>query len=88
MNVISFMTKKLLRIADSTIRYYKHSNQCPSTCVTFLFPTAESVSRQTVDAQVMLEDLYPGAGYEIKVYAISHGMWSEPHVYFQAVCEY
>nr|XP_045582718.1 tyrosine-protein phosphatase 10D-like isoform X1 [Procambarus clarkii] len=47
--------------------------------------TAESVTRQTVDAHVLLEDLFPGAGYEIKVYAISHGLWSEPHVYFQAV---
>ncbi|KAK8744117.1 hypothetical protein OTU49_001005 [Cherax quadricarinatus] len=47
--------------------------------------TAESVTRQTVDAHVLLEDLFPGAGYEIKVYAISHSLWSEPHVYFQAV---
>ncbi|KAK3875168.1 hypothetical protein Pcinc_019949, partial [Petrolisthes cinctipes] len=47
--------------------------------------TGESVTRKTVDAHVLLEDLFPGAGYEIKVYAISHGLWSEPHVYFQAV---
>ncbi|KAG0729552.1 Tyrosine-protein phosphatase 10D [Chionoecetes opilio] len=47
--------------------------------------TAESVTRQTVDNYVLLKDLYPGAGYEIKVYAVSHGLWSEPHVYFQAV---
>ncbi|XP_066970280.1 tyrosine-protein phosphatase 10D-like isoform X2 [Macrobrachium rosenbergii] len=47
--------------------------------------TAKSVTRQTVDAHVLLTDLFPGAGYEIKVYAISHGLWSEPHVYFQAV---
>ncbi|KAK8376280.1 hypothetical protein O3P69_008762 [Scylla paramamosain] len=47
--------------------------------------TALSVTRQTENTQVVLEDLYPGAGYEIKVYAVSHGLWSEPHVYFQAV---
>ncbi|XP_071530896.1 tyrosine-protein phosphatase 10D-like isoform X2 [Panulirus ornatus] len=47
--------------------------------------TAESVTRQTVDAHVLLKDLFPGAGYDIKVYAISHRLWSEPHVYFQAV---
>lgn len=50
--------------------------------------TAESVTRQTVDAHVLLKDLFPGAGYEIKVYAISHDLWSEPHVYFQAVCKF
>lgn len=61
---------------------------CLSTYLKFSSPTALSVTRQTVDAQVVLEDLYPGAGYEIKVYAVSHGLWSEPHVYFQAVCKY
>ncbi|XP_042228695.1 tyrosine-protein phosphatase 10D-like isoform X1 [Homarus americanus] len=47
--------------------------------------TGVEVTRKTADAHVLLEDLFPGAGYEIKVYAISHGLWSEPHVYFQAV---
>lgn len=50
--------------------------------------TGESVTRRTVDAHVLLEDLYPGAGYEIKLYAVSHGLRSEPHVYFQPVCKY
>lgn len=34
---------------------------------------------------VVLSDLFPGAGYEIKVYAISFGLWSEPHSYFQTI---
>ncbi|XP_054160491.1 tyrosine-protein phosphatase 10D-like isoform X2 [Oppia nitens] len=33
----------------------------------------------------LLEDLYPGAGYEISVSAISYGLMSEPHSYFQTV---
>ena len=51
--------------------------------------TGEPIKRQTTQSHIILEDLFPGAGYEIKVYAISHAqLWSEPHVYFQAVCEY
>ena len=38
--------------------------------------------------RIALQSLFPGAGYDIKVFAISHGLWSEPHVYFQAVCKY
>ncbi|KAI1301523.1 Tyrosine-protein phosphatase 10D [Halotydeus destructor] len=34
---------------------------------------------------LLLEDLFPGAGYEIKVYAISYGLVSEPHSYFQVI---
>ncbi|KAF8774091.1 Tyrosine-protein phosphatase 10D like protein [Argiope bruennichi] len=34
---------------------------------------------------LVLEDLFPGAGYEIKVYAISFNLWSEPHSYFQTI---
>ncbi|XP_054716929.1 tyrosine-protein phosphatase 10D-like [Uloborus diversus] len=34
---------------------------------------------------LIISDLYPGAGYEIKVYAISFGLWSEPHSYFQII---
>jgi receptor-type tyrosine-protein phosphatase beta len=29
--------------------------------------------------------LYPGAGYVIKVYALSHGLLSEPHISFTPV---
>ncbi|BET01485.1 protein-tyrosine phosphatase 10d [Nesidiocoris tenuis] len=39
----------------------------------------------TQDTHLLLTDLYPGAGYQIKVFAISHGLLSEPHDYFQAV---
>lgn len=35
-----------------------------------------------------LKNLYPGAAYQLKVFAISHGLLSEPHDYFQAVCEF
>lgn len=42
----------------------------------------------TTESKLVLEDLYPGAGYEVKVFAISHGLRSEPHDYFQAVCKY
>ncbi|KAF6198980.1 hypothetical protein GE061_007003 [Apolygus lucorum] len=40
---------------------------------------------KTKDTHLLLTDLYPGAGYQIKVFAISHGLRSEPHDYFQAV---
>lgn len=33
-----------------------------------------------------LRNLFPGAAYQIKVFAISHGQLSDPHDYFQAVC--
>jgi hypothetical protein len=48
----------------------------------------ESVTTITTESKLVLEDLYPGAGYEVKVFAISHGLRSEPHDYFQAVCKY
>ncbi|XP_069691312.1 tyrosine-protein phosphatase 10D isoform X2 [Periplaneta americana] len=47
--------------------------------------TGESVTTITTESMIVLEDLYPGAGYEVKVFAISHGLRSEPHDYFQAV---
>ena len=34
---------------------------------------------------VNLTNLFPGAGYVIKVYALSHGLLSEPHILFRAV---
>jgi cadherin 5 type 2 (VE-cadherin) len=46
------------------------------------------VTTITTESKLVLEDLYPGAGYEVKVFAISHGLHSEPHDYFQAVCKY
>ncbi|KAK0159849.1 hypothetical protein PV327_010916 [Microctonus hyperodae] len=47
--------------------------------------TGESATTLTTEYHIILEDLYPGAGYEVKVFAISHGLKSEPHDYFQAV---
>uniref|UniRef100_W4VRK2 protein-tyrosine-phosphatase n=1 Tax=Corethrella appendiculata TaxID=1370023 RepID=W4VRK2_9DIPT len=39
----------------------------------------------TTESRLVFTNLYPGAGYEIKVFAVSHGLRSEPHSYFQAV---
>ena len=50
--------------------------------------TGESNTKHTNLNHALLTDLYPGAGYELKVYAISNGLWSKPHVYFQAVCKW
>lgn len=50
--------------------------------------TGESVTTVTTESQLEVVDLYPGAVYEVKVFAISHGLRSEPHDYFQAVYPY
>lgn len=34
---------------------------------------------------MVLDGLYPGAGYEISVSAVSHGLFSDPHSYFQKI---
>lgn len=47
--------------------------------------TGESATTLTTESHIVLEDLYPGAAYEVKVFAISHGLRSEPHDYMQAV---
>ncbi|KAK7873176.1 hypothetical protein R5R35_006394 [Gryllus longicercus] len=47
--------------------------------------TDEAVSTLTIESSLILRDLYPGAGYEVKVFALSHGLRSEPHAHFQAV---
>ncbi|XP_037919047.1 tyrosine-protein phosphatase 10D isoform X2 [Hermetia illucens] len=39
----------------------------------------------TTESRLVLKNLFPGAGYEVKVFAVSHGLRSEPHAYFQAV---
>jgi len=49
--------------------------------------TGESATTLTTESHIVLEDLYPGAAYEVKVFAISHGLRSEPHDYLQAVCK-
>lgn len=45
----------------------------------------EPMTFTTQESKLILTKLYPGAGYHIKVVAVSHGLQSEPHDYFQAV---
>ncbi|XP_037089578.1 tyrosine-protein phosphatase 10D-like [Pollicipes pollicipes] len=40
---------------------------------------------ETERPRAELRDLYPGAVYEIRIFAISHNLWSDPHKYYQAV---
>lgn len=47
--------------------------------------TMDKIVRNTYDTRIVLNNLYPGAGYSVKVFAISHGLKSEPHEYFQPV---
>ncbi|VEN46401.1 unnamed protein product [Callosobruchus maculatus] len=47
--------------------------------------TNEVNFRTTNESKILLKHLYPGAGYLVKVFAISHGLRSEPHEYFQPV---
>ncbi|XP_050304199.1 tyrosine-protein phosphatase 10D isoform X2 [Anthonomus grandis grandis] len=47
--------------------------------------TNEKETAYTFDSKIILSNLYPGAGYLVKIYAISHGLKSEPHEYFQPV---
>ncbi|XP_022661734.1 tyrosine-protein phosphatase 10D-like isoform X5 [Varroa destructor] len=47
--------------------------------------TKEQRQETTKQNWLVLKNLYPGAGYQIKVSAISHGLWSEPHSYFHTV---
>ncbi|KAK6628641.1 Tyrosine-protein phosphatase 10D [Polyplax serrata] len=47
--------------------------------------TGEKVTKKTMETKLVLTDLYPGASYQVKVYAISHGLPSDAHEYFQTV---
>ncbi|XP_059616511.1 tyrosine-protein phosphatase 10D isoform X1 [Phlebotomus argentipes] len=47
--------------------------------------TGEVKTILTTESRRVIKNLHPGAGYEIKVFALSHGLRSEPHAYFQAV---
>ncbi|XP_023030933.1 tyrosine-protein phosphatase 10D isoform X1 [Drosophila willistoni] len=47
--------------------------------------THEERTITTNQTNLIIRHLHAGSGYEIKVYAISHEMRSEPHSYFQAV---
>ena len=47
--------------------------------------TGRQIEINTTQTRVTLADLYPGAGYEIQLFALSHGLLSEPHESFTAV---
>lgn len=49
--------------------------------------TGEVHTEETTDSRLVIKGLYPGAGYEVKVSAVSHELRSEPHAYFLAVCK-
>lgn len=53
-----------------------------------IFPDDIPTVRITSEWRMALRNLYPGAAYQLKVFAISHGLLSEPHDYFQAVCKF
>lgn len=48
--------------------------------------TGESRNVSTIETRLVLHNLWPGDGYDVKVFAVSHHLISEPHAYFQAVC--
>ena len=50
--------------------------------------TADTKTVLTKDTRLVFKNLFPGAGYKVKVFALSHGLSSEPHAYFQAVCKF
>lgn len=49
--------------------------------------TKEEHTLWTNETRLVIPKLYPGAGYELKVFSVSHGQKSEPHAHFQAVCK-
>lgn len=49
--------------------------------------TGETKTVLTKDTRLVFKNLQPGAGYIVKVFALSNGLRSEPHEYFQAVCK-
>lgn len=49
--------------------------------------TSEVRTLITKESRLVIKNLQPGAGYELKVFAVSHELRSEPHAYFQAVCK-
>lgn len=50
--------------------------------------TSEVRTLITKESRLVIKNLQPGAGYELKVFAVSHELRSEPHAYFQAVCKW
>lgn len=49
--------------------------------------TGVSKTVVTNETRLVIRNLYPGDGYDVKVFAVSHFQISEPHAHFQAVCE-
>ncbi|XP_072759919.1 tyrosine-protein phosphatase 10D-like [Anoplolepis gracilipes] len=47
--------------------------------------TGKSANVTLTESHIVLRDLYPGALYKIKIFALSHGFRSEPRVSVQAV---
>ncbi|XP_017052134.1 tyrosine-protein phosphatase 10D isoform X2 [Drosophila ficusphila] len=47
--------------------------------------TSDLRTQKTKESRLVIKNLQPGAGYELKVFAVSHDLRSEPHAYFQAV---
>ena len=47
--------------------------------------TGQVMTRQTTEKAVAITSLFPGAGYQVEVYAVSHGLRSESHDSFQSV---
>lgn len=68
--------------SDVNSRQDKYEVQCVRN------DTLDRIVRTTNDTRLVLTNLYPGAGYMVKVFAISHYLRSEPHEYFQPVCKY
>ena len=44
--------------------------------------TGRQIHINTTQTKVTLSNLYPGAGYVIRIAALSHGLLSEPHESF------
>lgn len=61
------------------------SRQDSYTVVWLRNDTGKVLSNTTKENWLLINNLYSGASYEIKVYAISYGLESEPHSYFQTV---
>lgn len=61
------------------------SRQDSYTVVWLRNDTGKVLSNTTKENWLLINNLFSGASYEIKVYAISYGLESEPHSYFQTV---
>uniref|UniRef100_T1JB95 protein-tyrosine-phosphatase n=1 Tax=Strigamia maritima TaxID=126957 RepID=T1JB95_STRMM len=47
--------------------------------------TGEAFHRLTKEDRILIDNLHAGASYEVKVYALSYGLKSEPHAFYQTV---